>query len=198
MNQESWSPQQAGLPAQVGPMIAMLPSNQQTPFSGHVCYFQRTPLANASRKMKKFKGPGPLMGHGGILQQPCPMKAPVPDYSRNSDSAPQSVSGTNNWAHLSQAVREQLSHLAGPKPCDTMWPLGWGRGGGGWVGRKKIRDLLVIFSPNDPELLRIVRFGDWVTLPKRGLMLTVLYNFCALDALLLKTEQGLYSLHVWY
>lgn len=132
MNQESWSRQQAGLPAQVGPVIAMLPSNQQTPFSGHVCYFQRTPLANASRKMKKFKGPGPLMGHAGILQQPCPMKAPVPDYSRNSVSAPQSVSGTNN----SEPIFPRLSENSPPTwldqstgtPCDH-----WGGAGGGVV-----------------------------------------------------------------
>lgn len=41
-----------------------------------------------------------------------------------------------------------------------------------WVGKRKIRDLFVRFSPSDLEVLGVVCFDDWVTPPKRGMMPT--------------------------
>ena len=55
-----------------------------------------------------------------------------------------------------------------------------------------MRDLFVTFPPSDLDL----HFDACVTLPKRGLMWTLLHKVCAPDTLLLQTERGLYSLHI--
>lgn len=146
-----------------------------------VCHFQRTSLANASRKTKKPKRASVWMKQAGSVSIPVLRKHQCQADSRNSDSAPGSVSGADN----SEPIFPRLSENSPPTWLD--WSLvtlcdPW-EGGGLSRKEKNKRFVCDFFFPNDIELWGIFLSGDWVTPPKRGLMLTFLYNSCALDAL---------------
>lgn len=103
------------------------------------------------------------MSHTRILLQHCPMKALVPDWLESSESAPQSVSSTNNSKTIfPQAVRDRTSHLAEREPCETVWPLG-----GLWIGRRKILLFLWCFPPVILNYYRLMSLIIELTPPKK-------------------------------